>query len=122
MRQRRSPCVQHAGHADLRAHAFGIGSDAHHRFRRCFEQQAVDRTLVPIGDVGDLSREREDKVEVLHGQQVICPRGHPVTRSGPLAFGEMPVFARVVCDMLMVTLGAGGHMPAKRLSPAGFNR
>lgn len=37
---------------------------------------------------------------------------------GPEADG---VLARVICDVPVIALGAGRHMPAKRLGPAGFN-
>jgi hypothetical protein len=51
MGQRRSPGMQDAGHAHPRAHALGIGCDGHHRLGRGFEQQPVDRSLVPVGDL-----------------------------------------------------------------------
>jgi hypothetical protein len=33
----------------------------------------------------------------------------------------MAVLTGIVSDVLMVALGAGGHMPAERLGSAGFN-
>ena len=96
MRQRRSPGVEHAGHAHPRAHALGIGRDGHHRLRRSLEQQAVDRLLVPVGDLRDLRRQREDDVEILHRQQVLGARLHPVARRWPLTLRAVPVFAGVV--------------------------
>ena len=37
MSQRRPPSVQNAGHANLRAEAFGIGGDGRHCFCRCLK-------------------------------------------------------------------------------------
>jgi hypothetical protein len=60
-------------------------------------------------------------MEILHRQQIICPRRHPITRSRALTLRAMPVFARVVCDMLVIASGASGHMPAERFRPASLN-
>ena len=121
MGQRRSPSVQNAGHADLRAEALGIGGDGRHRLGRCLEQQAIDGALVPICDTGDLGRQGEDQVEVFHGQQIFGSRRHPVARRRSLTFGTVPVLARVVGDVLVIAFGAGRHMPAERLGSAGLN-
>ncbi len=82
-RHRRSPGMQHAGHAHPRAHALGIGSNGGHRFSRRLEQQPVDRLLVPIGDLRDLGWQGEDDVEILDRQQILGARGHPVARPVP---------------------------------------
>ena len=120
--QRRSPGVQHAGHADPGAHALGIGRDGHHRFRRRLEQQPVDRPLVPVGDLRDLGRQGEDDVEILHRQQVLGARRHPVARRRSLTLRAVPVLAGVVGDVMVAALGAARHMPAERLGPAGLDR
>ena len=43
--------------------------------------------LVLEGDVGDLGGQREDNVEVTHGQQVGLALGEPCTRGSTLALG-----------------------------------
>jgi hypothetical protein len=114
--------MEHASHADSRAKTLGIDCDCHDRFGRCFEQQAVHRPLVPIGDAGDLGWQGEDHVEVSHGQQIVGAGRHPVPRGWPLAFRAMPVLARVIGNVLMVAFGASRHMSPERLGPAGLNR
>ena len=116
------PSVQDAGQTHLRTHALGIGGDGHHRFGRGFEQQPVDRLLVPIGDLRNLGREREDDVEILHRQQVFGAGLHPVARGRPMTLGAVPVLTTVIGDVIVAALGATGHMPAERLGPAGFDR
>ena len=122
MGQRRSPSVQHTGHADTGAKARGVGGDRHDRCRRCLEEQSVDRLLVPIGDLGDLGRQGEDDVEILHGQQVLRARFHPIPRRRSLTLWAVPVLAGVVGDVMVAAFDTARHMPAKRLGPAGFNR
>lgn len=113
--------MQDAGDPDPCAEALGICGEDHHRFWRCFKQMAVDRSFVPIGDAGYLSWHGEDNVEVFHGQQIFGTRSHPITSRRALALRAMPVFTRVIGDVLMAAFCAGGHMPAKRFSSAGFN-
>jgi len=120
--QRRSPGVQHAGHADPGAEPLGVGCDGHHRFRGRAEQQAVDGLLVAESNLRDLSREGEDDVEILHGQKVLGARRHPVARRWPLVLRTVPVFAGIVGDMMVAAPGAARHVPAERLGPAGFYR
>ena len=114
--------MQNARHADLRAEALWIGRDCHHRFRRRSEQQAVDRLFVPIGDLDNLRGHREDDVEVLDREQILGAGLHPVTRGRSLTLGTMPVLATVVGDVVVIALGARGHMPAEHLGSAGLNR
>lgn len=74
-----------------------------------------------LGDVGDLSWQREDQMELLHRQQIICPRRHPITRGWSLTLQAMPVFATVVCDMLVIAFGASRHVPTARFCSASLN-
>jgi hypothetical protein len=97
----RTPGLQDAGQARLRAHHLGVGGDGHDRFRRSLEQQAIDRPLIPIGGLGDsltgsrllANDERdgwqgEDHVEIFHGQQVLGAGLHPVTCSWSLTLSR----------------------------------
>ena len=93
MRQRRSPCVQHAGHADACAEPLGIGRDRAQRLGRCPKQQVIDSLLVPVGDLSDLGRQGEDHVEIFHGQQIRGAGGHPIPRRRSLALRTVPVLA-----------------------------
>ena len=119
--QRGAPGMQDARHADADPEAAGIGGDGRHGLGRGAEQQPVDLALVPMGDPGDLRRQGEDHVEILHRQQIFRPRRHPVARRRALALGAVPVLARVVGDVLMTALRARGDMPAEHLGAAGLD-
>ena len=114
--------MQHAGHAAAGTKPLWIGGDGHHRFRRCFEQQAIDRPLVPERNLRDLGWQGEDHVEIFHRQQVFCARRHPVTRGWALALGTVPVLAAVVRNVLVAALATSRHMPAERLRSASLYR
>ena len=121
MSQCRSPSMQNAGHANPRAETFGISGNGRDRLRRCFKQQAIDGLLIPISDASNLGWQGEHNVEIFHRQQIVGARGHPVSRGGSLTLRAMPVLAGIVRNMLVVALGARGHMPAECLGSAGFN-
>jgi DNA-binding SARP family transcriptional activator len=53
---------------DAGAEVFGIGRDGGHGLGRSLEQDAVDRGLILVGNVGDFGRQREHDVEVRHRQ------------------------------------------------------
>lgn len=96
MRQRRSPCVQNAGHADPCAEPLGIGRDRGQRLGRCPKQQVIDGLLVPVGDLRDLGRQGENPVEIFHGQQIRGPPSHPIPRRRSLALRTVPVLAGII--------------------------
>jgi len=77
----------------MRAEMPGIGRDGEHGLGRGLEQDAVDRSLVLAGDVGDLSRQREHDVEVRHRQQLFLALGQPLARRRSLTLWAMPVAA-----------------------------
>ena len=56
--ERRAPGVQHGRDTDPGAEALGIGSDGERRLGRRLHQQVVDYTLVLVGDVTQLARQR----------------------------------------------------------------
>ena len=84
--------------AILAPRCFGIGGDGEHGLGRGLEQEVVDHRLVLVGDVADRGGQREDDVEVGHGQQLGLPLLHPVARRRALALRAMPVAAAVVGD------------------------
>ncbi len=100
----RSPCVQHAGHADTRTKMLAIRGNGQERLGRRLEQEAVDHRFILIGDVGDLRRQREHHVEVFDRQQVLHACHHPVPRRRTLTLRAVPVAAGVVGDVLVVTI------------------
>ena len=60
--------MQDRSGADARAEVLGIGCDGEQGLGRGLEQDAVDDGLVLVGDAGDACRQREDHVEIRHGQ------------------------------------------------------
>tara|TARA_R110002012_G_scaffold276445_1_gene463376 strand:+ start:1722 stop:1979 length:258 start_codon:yes stop_codon:yes gene_type:complete len=85
--------MQHRCHADLSAKVLWIGSDSQERLGRCLEQQAIDRLLVLIADVDDLSWQREDHMEVLDRQQVVDARLYSVLRRSALTLRAVTIAA-----------------------------
>ena len=61
--------VEHGEEADLGAQVPGIGGDGAQRLRRGAEQNSVDRSLVLVGDGGNLFRHGEHHVEILGIQE-----------------------------------------------------
>ncbi len=118
----RAPGVQHRGNGDAGAEMLRVGGDCEHGLGRGLEQQVVDCRLVLVSDVADRRRQREDDVEVGHGQELALPLLHPGARRGPLALGAMPVAAAVVGDDGMGTVLAARNMPAERRRAAALDR
>jgi len=76
------------------AEVLGIGRDRQHGLGRGLEQQIVDRRLVLIGDGSDTGRQREDHVEVGHGQELGLALGEPGSCRRALTFWAVPVAGR----------------------------
>ena len=98
MHHGRAPGVQHRGDGDPGTEMLRVGCNRKHGLGRGLEQQVVDHRLVGVGDVADGCRQREDDVEVGHGQQLGFPLFHPRARRRPLALRAMPIAATVVGD------------------------
>ncbi len=107
--------MEHSGDADPSTEMAGIGSDRQHRLGRRVEKQVVDRGLVVECDVGDLSRQGEDDVEVSDRQQVGLALGQPGARGGALTLWGVPVAAAV--DTVDTTSIPGQWTELMRLQP-----
>lgn len=70
MGQRRSPGVQHQGHANLRAEVLRVGSKRAQGLGGDLKQQAVDDILVALGEGADRRRQGEHYVEIAHRREV----------------------------------------------------
>ena len=116
-----APSVQYRSHTNPCSEMFWIGGDSQQRLGRSLEQQAIDRCLVLICNVGDLGWQREDNVEVLDRQQVLHARQHPVLRRSALTLRAVPIATLVVGDVLMITLGAGRDVTAEGSSATVLN-
>ncbi len=118
----RAPGVQDRSEADPSAEMLGIGRDSDQRLGRGLEQNVVDDGLVLVGDVGDLSRQREHHVIVGHRQQLVFALGEPRLRGGALALRAMPVAARVVGDLGVRAVLAARNVAAEGCRAAALDR
>ena len=78
------------------------------------EQQAVERGLVLVRDVGDRRRQREDHVVVLHRQQIGLARIEPALGRAALALRAVPVAAGVVGDLVGAAAVAAQDVATQR--------
>jgi hypothetical protein len=117
-----APTVQDRQEADLRPKMGGIGGDGAQRLRRSPEQDVVDHRLVLERDGGDLVRQREDHMEVRHGQQLGPAVLEPLCAGERLALGAVSVTTRVVRDGLMAAAVTPLDVTAERGGAAAFDR
>jgi len=120
--QCRSPGVEHGSEPDAGAEVLGVGRNRDQGLGGGFEQQVIDDRLVLIGDVGDRPRQREDDVEIGHGQQFGLAIGEPLLCSGSLALRAVPVAAGVVRDAQVGAGLAAFDMTAQRRRSAALDR
>ena len=97
--ERGAPGVQDREDTDAGAEVFGIGRDGEHGLGRSLEQDTVDCGLVLVGDIGDLSRQREHDVKVGHRQELGLALGQPLARRRSLALRTVPIATGVVADL-----------------------
>jgi hypothetical protein len=92
----------------------GISGDPDHRVRARPHQQVVDLSLVGARDLGDRLRQREDQVEIPHGQEFGLACRQPCLCRTRLALRAVPVTAGVVGDVVMPAVFASRDMAAER--------
>jgi hypothetical protein len=114
--------VELGGEPDAGVKVFGVGGDGDQGLGGGFKQQVIDDRLVLIGDVGDRSRQREDDMEIGHGQEFGLAVGQPLLRSNGLALRAVPVAAGVVADAQVGAGLAAFDMPAQRRRSAALDR
>ena len=100
------PGVQHGKETDLRAQVLGIAGNGEQGSGHGAEQDLVNGFLVIEGDGGDLFRQRENHVEVLHRQQFGEALLDPALPWQPLALGTMPVPAGAINDARVLAVVA----------------
>jgi len=106
--------MQDRGDPDLGPKMPGISSNLDHRISADAHQQIIELSIVLMCDVGDWLRQREDQMKISDRQQLGLTGGQPLLRRAGLAFGAMPIAARVVGDMLMAAIVAMRDMPTER--------
>jgi hypothetical protein len=83
--------VEHGGDADARAEMARVSRDGQHGLGCCPEQEIVSHRFVVKGDVGNLSRDGEDDVEIADREQIGLARGQPFPRLRSLTSRAMAV-------------------------------
>lgn len=99
-----APGMQHCREADLRAQAFRIGRQLQQGLCGGLKQQIIHYPLIPQRQRMQLLGQRKDDVEVWHRQQPLQTGLHPLRLLSGLAFGTMPIAARVVREQLKLHL------------------
>ena len=108
------PGVQHAEEADFGAEMFRIASNFQKRFRTGAKQQIVDDLLVLQSQWRQLTRQREDHMDVARREKFLATCCEPAVASARLTLRAVPVSARVVGDGAMPAAGAFIEMTAER--------
>lgn|SRR3954454_12310014 len=108
-----SPGVENVEEADLGAEVTGIAGDGEQGFRSSTEENVEDRFRAVKSKSGNLFRQGEDDVKILHGQKLRFAGFEPFGASQRLALGTVPVTTRVVADPRMTALAAFVDMTAQ---------
>jgi VIT1/CCC1 family predicted Fe2+/Mn2+ transporter len=106
------PGMKHGEEADVGTEMLRVACNRQERFRYGMEEETVDRLFVVKGDAGDLLRECEDKVEILHRQQFRGALRQPLGARQPLALGAMTIAAGAVVSMGVLAAVAPFDHPA----------
>jgi hypothetical protein len=117
-----SPAVQHAEEADFSTEMLGITSDFQKSFRTGAKQEIVDDLLVLQDQRGQMTRKREDHMDVARREKLLLTRCEPAIASSCLTLRAVPISARVVGDGAMSAASALIEMPAERGGTTPRNR
>ena len=88
-----SPGMEYAEESDVGSQVPGVASQFEHRRGTGAVEQVVQQPLVLEDKSGDQMRQREDYMEVRHGQQLSRARCQPFCARVPLALGAVPIAA-----------------------------
>ena len=99
MCHRRTPSVEHRCDPDPGPEVFGVCSDPDHRVRARSHQQIVDLAFVLVSDIGDRFGQREDQMEIPHGQQFGPTSGQPCFCRPRLTLWAMAIASGIIGNM-----------------------
>src|SRR5437867_6787371 len=86
-----SPCVQDGGEADLATKVLAVPGDRQERLGRGGEEDVEDDFPVAKGQRVEVVGDREDEVEVGHGQEPLEPLCDPLGSGRVLALGAVAI-------------------------------
>ncbi len=86
-----TPTALHAEKADFRAETFGIASDFQKGFRTGAKQEIVDYRLVLQNQRGQMTRKREDHVDVTRREKLLATRCEPAIARSCLTLWAVPI-------------------------------
>ncbi len=109
-----SPGMRHAEQPNVGTQVLGIASDLKECGGTGAEEQFLEQPLVLLHQGRQLMRQREDDLEVGHGQQFGRARDQALGACVALALRGVPVAARVTGDGLVSAAGASIAMAAER--------
>jgi hypothetical protein len=109
-----TPAVQHAEEADFRAEMLGIACDFQKGFRAGAKQEVVEELLVLQHQRSQVTRKREDHMDVARRKKFPATLFQPTFPSTCLTLRAVPISARVVGDGAMSAASAFIEMPAER--------
>jgi hypothetical protein len=122
MEQIGAPGMEHGEKADFSTQLLGISGDSAQSLRGGPEQNAVEFSLVLIGNCCNLLRHREHKMEVPGVQKLGFSILEPLSPRERLAFWAVPIRAGVIGVALMAAVVTLFQMATKNSSPADLDR
>jgi hypothetical protein len=105
--------MKHAGYAETRTQMLGIGGDFDHRVTARPHQQIVDLAFVLVRDIGDGLGQREDEMEIPHGQQFGLACGQPCLCRTCLTFWAVTIATGIIGNVFMRAVSATRNMTAE---------
>src|SRR5712691_399561 len=109
-----SPGVQDAEEADFCTEMLGIARDFQKGFRTGAKQEAVEDLLVLQDQRSQMTRKREDHMDVTRWEKLLATRCEPAIASSCLTLRAVAISTGVVGDGAMSAAGAFIEMSAER--------
>ena len=122
MEQVLAPGVEHGEKANLGAQVLGIGGDGEQGLGRGPEQDAIELSLILIGNCCNLLRKSEHNVKILSVQEFGLTVLEPLSPSKRLAFWAVAIRTGVESVALMPAMVTLLQMAAQNSSPADLDR
>ena len=112
------PGMQNAYHADLPAHVTRVLRQLLRGCGRGLKQNVIEQLLVTAGQAAQFFRQGESQHEVWHRQQQITLQIKPCFGAFLLAFGTVPIAARVIRILRLPATGTSIDLTAQRFGTA----